>query len=157
MPVPTSFIEAFSTEAIVVEIQSDAKRDIVGELVSAAVKGGVLPKGRKEQAVDLLMAREDRGSTGLGRGIAIPHAKIPGLRKQCGVMARSTEGVDFKAVDGEPVYALVMMISPESREDEHLHALRWISGMARDPDFTSFIRQATTAEQIYDVLVERSG
>ncbi len=157
MPAPTSFLDWFSTDAFVVEIQSTAKRDIINEVVMAGVKGGVLPKGRREQAVNLLMAREERGSTGLGRGIAIPHAKIPGLRKQCGLVARSTDGVDFKSVDGEPVHVLVMIISPESRGDEHLHALRWISGMARDPDFTSFIRQATTAEQIYDVLVERSG
>lgn len=150
-------IEMFSLEAIVAELEGQSKSDVLTEMVGAAVDSGVLPRTRKAQVLAALEAREERGSTGLGRGIAIPHAKIPGLRRHAGVVARSTHGIDYRAIDGERVHVLVMLISPESRPEEHLRALKWISGLARDPDFTSFIRQARTAQDILDVLHERAG
>lgn len=157
MSSPDSMVEIFSLEAIVAELEGQTKAVVLSEMVGAAVAGGLLPRTRKSQVLAALDAREERGSTGLGRGIAIPHAKIPGLRRHAGVVARSTAGVEYRAIDGEPVHVLVMLISPESRHDEHLRALKWISGLARDHDFTSFIRQARTAQDILDVIRERAG
>ena len=117
----------------------------------------MLPRTRRTQVLEALLEREKRGSTGLGRGIAIPHAKIAGLRAHAGLVARSGAGLDFRAVDGERVHVLVMLISPDTRQEEHLATLRWVSLMARDPDFVSFIRQARTAEDIFEVLRERAG
>jgi mannitol/fructose-specific phosphotransferase system IIA component (Ntr-type) len=149
-------MDMFSLKAMVVELQARTKSEALDEMVGVAVKGGLLPKTRRAQAIEALAARESRGSTGFGRGIAIPHAKIGGLRKHAGVVARSVEGFDFRAIDGEPVHVLVMLISPESRTEDHLEALRWLSLVARDPDFTSFIRQARTAEDMLVVLQERA-
>ena len=157
MTSPGSMVEIFSLEAIVAELEAQTKAAVLSEMAGAAVTGGLLPRTRKSQVVAALEAREERGSTGLGRGIAIPHAKIPGLRRHAGVVARSSGGIEYRAIDGEPVHVLVMLISPESRHDEHLRALKWISGLARDPDFTSFIRQARTAQEILDVIHERAG
>ena len=154
---PDSMQELFSLEAIVSELEGQTKAAVLAEMVGAAVTGGLLPRARRVQVVAALEAREERGSTGLGRGIAIPHAKIPGLRRHAGVVARSTGGVDYRAIDGEPVHVLVMLVSPDARPEEHLRALKWISGLARDPDFTSFIRQARTAQDILDVIHERAG
>lgn len=149
--------EMFSAEAMVHELAGRSKPEVIEEMVKAAVRGGVLPKGRVTEVIEAITTREDRGSTGMGRGIAIPHAKISGLRKPAGVVARSSGGIDFKAVDGEPVTVLVMLISPENKPDEHLAMLRWVSTMARDPDFASFIRQARNPDDMLDVLVERAG
>ena len=157
MSAPTSLLEMFSIESVLPDLDSRGKPDAIREMVQCAVKGGRLPRTRLQQAVDAILAREERGSTGLGKSIAIPHAKLPGLRKHAGVIARSVDGLDFRAVDGEPVYVLVMMISPESRSQEHLDSLKWVSALARDPDFCSFIRQARSAEQIFEVLQERAG
>jgi len=156
MPAPESIMDMFSVKAMVTELKSRSKSDALAEMVGAAVTGGLLPKTRRGQAIEALQARESRGSTGFGRGIAIPHAKIGGLRKHAGVVACSVDGVDFRAVDGEPVHVMVMLISPESRTEDHLATLRWLSLLARDPDFTSFIRQARTPEDILDVLQERA-
>ena len=150
-------LEIFSVEAVLSDLEANDKPGVVREMVQCAVKGGLLPKTRLQQAVDAILAREERGSTGLGKSIAIPHAKLPGLRKHAGVLARSAEGLDFRAVDGEPVYVLVMLISPENRAQEHLESLKWVSRLARDPDFCSFIRQARTREEIFEVLQERAG
>lgn len=155
MPSPVSGL--FSPEAIVPELRGTTRDEILDEMVRAAVAAGVLPRARKAQVLEALLQREQRGSTGLGRGIAIPHAKIAGLRAHAGVVARSPAGVDFRAVDGERVHVLVMLISPDARQEEHLATLRWVSLMARDPDFCSFIRQARSAAEIYEVLRERSG
>jgi mannitol/fructose-specific phosphotransferase system IIA component (Ntr-type) len=157
MPAPASFGSMFSLPGILPDLRARSKAEALQEIVSVAVAAGVLPKGRRAEAIQALEAREERGSTGLGRGIAIPHAKIPGLRKHAGFVARSVPGVEFRAVDGEPVHVLVMLISPESRPEEHLAMLRWISQTARDPDFTSFIRQARTAQDILDVILERGA
>ncbi|HZM00404.1 MAG TPA: PTS sugar transporter subunit IIA [Planctomycetota bacterium] len=157
MNAPESLVELFSLEAIVAELEGQTKPAVLAEMVGAAVSGGLLPRTRRAQVVAALEAREERGSTGLGRGIAIPHAKIPGLRRHAGVVARSTPGIEFRAIDGEPVHVLVMLISPETRPEEHLRALKWISGLARDQDFTSFIRQARTPQDILDVIHERAG
>jgi len=157
MPAPASFSGMFSIEGICPDLVAQSKAEALLELVGLAVSSGALPKARKAEVLAALEAREERGTTGLGRGIAIPHAKIPGLRKHAGLIARSVAGLDFRAIDGEPVHVMVMLISPESRSDEHLELLRFISRVARDPDFTSFIRQAHTAQEILDVILERGA
>ncbi len=149
--------EMFAPEAMVHELQGGSKVEVIEEMVKAAARGGVLPKGRVAEVIEAITTREERGSTGMGRGVAIPHAKIAGLRKQAGVIGRAPAGVDFKAVDGEPVSVIVMLISPESRSEQHLAMLKWVSTLARDPDFASFIRQSGSAEAMLEVLVERAG
>ncbi len=156
MEIPATCLEFFSPEAVITDIQGRTKKDILTELLTVAVKGGILPKGRKSQALESLMEREARGSTGVGRGMAIPHAKISGLRRHAGILARSVEGVDFQAVDGEPVHVFVMLISPDKCPEEHLAFLRWVSTLAREADFSSFVRQARSEEEIFDVLRERA-
>lgn len=139
-----------------IDLAADTKQAALEAMVRQAIEAKVLPKTRRDQAVEALMERENRGSTALGGGVAIPHAKIPGLQKIAGLVARSVDGVEYRAIDGEPVHVFVMLISPESKADEHLSTLRWISGAARDPDFQSFIRQANTAADILEVLRERA-
>jgi mannitol/fructose-specific phosphotransferase system IIA component (Ntr-type) len=155
MPAPVT--DLFSPKAVIPDLQATGRDEALEEMVKVAVAAGVLPRTRRQQVLDALLEREKRGSTGLGRGIAIPHAKIAGLRQHAGLVARSREGLDFRAVDGERVHVLVMLISPDARQDEHLATLRWVSLMARDPDFVSFIRQARSAEDIFEVLRERAG
>jgi mannitol/fructose-specific phosphotransferase system IIA component (Ntr-type) len=157
MTAPESVAELFSIKSILTDLTGQTKVDVLAEMVAFAAAGGALPKARKAQALAALSEREERGSTALGRGIAIPHAKIPGLRRHVGVVARTRTGVDFRSIDGEPVHVLVMLVSPESRLDEHLATLRWLSRIVRDGDFVSFIRQASSAQDILDVLHERAG
>lgn len=155
MPSPVAGL--FTPKAVIADLAATSRDEALAEMVKVAAAAGVLPRTRRAQVLEALLERERRGSTGLGRGIAIPHAKIAGLRQHAGLVARSREGLDYRAVDGERVHVLVMLISPDSRQEEHLATLRWVSIMARDPDFSSFIRQAKTAEEIFEVLRERAG
>ena len=152
-----SILEIFTEKSVLPELSGSTKPEVLEEMVRGAVNAGVLPKGRRSQVLEALLEREQRGSTGLGRGIAVPHAKIEGLRQHSGFVARSSTGIDFRSIDGEPVHVLIMLVSPESRIEEHLQLLRWVSTVARDPDVPSFIRQARSAADIAEVLRERAG
>ena len=116
------FVEIFTPEGILLDVRGGSKREVVEQMIDHAAMNGVLPRRRRDEVVDSILGREKRGSTGLGGGVAIPHAKISGLRKPTALVGRSVEGVDLRAVDGEPVYVLVMLISPESHADEHLRS-----------------------------------
>ena len=149
-------IHQFTAEGVLLDVQGDTKEEVLEALVDHAVAAKLLPKARKELLLELLIERENRGSTGVGKGVAVPHARIKGLKKALAVTARSAQGVDFRAIDGEPVHALIMLVSPENQSDSHLATLRWLSLHARDPDFVSFIRQARSADDVLEVLLERA-
>ncbi|MFT7465136.1 MAG: mannitol/fructose-specific phosphotransferase system IIA component (Ntr-type) [Pseudohongiellaceae bacterium] len=156
MTSPAPMADCFSSEAVILDLVADTKEAALEAMVRQAVEAKVLPRTRRDQAIEALLAREERGTTAMGGSVAMPHAKIGGLQRVAGLVARSVKGVEFRAVDGEPVHVFVMLISPESKADEHLATLRWISSAARDPDFQSFIRQSETAEDVLDVLRERA-
>jgi mannitol/fructose-specific phosphotransferase system IIA component (Ntr-type) len=156
MSAPAPLLEVFTLESVLLELPNGSKDEILDSLVSHAISCKSLPRGRKEQVLEVLVERESRGSTAFGKGVAVPHARIKGLKKAAGIVARSSNGVDFRSIDGEPVHAFLVLISPENRSDDHLATLRWISKAVRDPDFVSFIRQAQTAEAVLDVLQERA-
>jgi len=156
MSAPTPCLDVFRLESILLDLPTGSKDEILASLVDHAIRSKGLPRTRRDEVLDHLVEREARGSTAIGKGLAIPHARIEGLKKGTGIVARSIEGVDFRAVDGEPVYAFVLLISPDHRADEHLATLRWISKVARDPDFLSFIRQARRPEDVLEVLRERA-
>lgn len=156
MTSPAPIVETFTEESIVLDLEVGSKRDVLDAMVRQLVACKTLPRTRKDQVLDTLVEREERGTTAFGKGIAMPHAKISGLKRTAGLLARCPEGLDFRAIDGEPVYVIIMLVSPESRSDEHLATLRWVSSMSRDPDFLSFIRQAQTAQDVMEVLQERA-
>ena len=156
MAAPVPLLDTFTTANVLLDLGEGSKAQVLEAMVDHAVAAKALPKARKPQVLDALVAREERASTAFGGGMAMPHCKIDGLKKTAGVIARSVEGVEFKSVDGEPVHVFILLISPESRSEEHLATLQWISQAARDPDFQSFIRQARSAEDVIEVLQERA-
>lgn len=149
-------LDVFGPEGVILGLESDTKVDALAEMVSHAVKAKCLPSARRDEVLTILHEREDRGSTAFGGGMAVPHARVPRLRKPFGVVARSISGIDFRSVDGEPVHVFVMLVSPENRSDEHLATLRWISLAARHPDFQSFILQAGSPDDVLEVLREQA-
>ena len=105
-----SLDEVFREECVILELQADVKQAALEEMVAHAVSSKLLPPARREQVLEILLEREARGSTAFGGGIAMPHARVPKLRRSCGVIARAPGGVDFRAVDGEDVHVLVMLV-----------------------------------------------
>ena len=135
-------------------LKAGSKKQALQELSAIAATETAL----KERAVlDLLLARERLGSTGVGAGVAIPHAKLAGLSKPSGLFARLREPIEFDAVDGRPVDLIFLLLAPESAGSDHLKALALVSRLLRDERVCAGLRGADSAEALYAVLTGASG
>ena len=100
------------------------------------------------------MKREELGSTGIGRGVAVPHTKHPSVDRLIGTVSVSPTGVDFASLDGETVNLFFLLISPPDRPGDHLRALENISRQLRDDTFCRFLKQAKSPQDIALLLDE---
>jgi PTS system fructose-specific IIA component/PTS system nitrogen regulatory IIA component len=148
------FADFVSNAAIRPDITSEFKEEVIREMAASLVESGDLPESELESIVKAILKREELGSTGIGRGIAVPHTKHPSVEKLVGTVAVSAEGVDFKSLDGEKVQLFFLLISPPDRPGDHLRALENISRQLRDDTFCRFLKQAKTAEDITQLLEE---
>lgn len=108
--------------------------------------------GDKKSLVKGLLDREKLGSTGIGQGIAIPHAKTDKVHDIVAVMGISRKGVDFDALDGEPVYIFFLLVAPRESAGPHLKALAQISRLLRDNYFCELLRKAKDEKEVYEIL-----
>jgi mannitol/fructose-specific phosphotransferase system IIA component (Ntr-type) len=148
------FCDFVKPEAIRAEITSQDKEGVVRELVGSLVSAGMLDAESKASIVEAIMKREELGSTGIGRGIAVPHTKHPSVERLVGTVGVSQEGVDFKSLDGEKVQLFFLLVSPPDRPGDHLRALENISRQLRDDTFCRFLKQSKTSEDIQQLLEE---
>ena len=107
-----------------------------------------------ESIVEAILKREELGSTGIGRGVAVPHTKHPSIDKLIGTVAISEHGVNFDSLDGEKVHLLFLLVSPPDRPGDHLRALENISRQLRDDTFCRFLKQSKKPEDVWQLLEE---
>ncbi len=148
------FSDFVRTEAINAELTSTDKEGVVREMIAGMVSKGLLEDNEQESIVAAILKREELGSTGIGRGIAVPHTKHSSVDKPVGTVGVSHQGVDFQSLDGEPVQLLFMLISPPDQPSEHLRALENISKQLQDETFCRFLKQSKTADDIKQILQE---
>jgi mannitol/fructose-specific phosphotransferase system IIA component (Ntr-type) len=139
-------------DAVVPEVAATNKEGVVRELVESLRAAGYFKGADPEDLVRAILKREQIASTGIGRGVAIPHAKHNSAERLIGTIALSKGGVPFESVDGEPVHIFVLLISPQDKPGDHLRALENISRSLRDDGFVRKLRQSTTREMIWNVL-----
>ena len=101
-----------------------------------------------------MIKREERGSTGFGHGVAVPHVKHTSIEKMAVAIGVSQHGIDFNALDKQPVYSVFLLLSPEHRPEDHLDAMEAIFGNLSQPTFRRFLRQATSVQDILTLLEE---
>ena len=140
--------------AIALRLGADSKRQALSAL--AGVAGRALHLGPAEVLAGLL-AREAEGSTGVGHGVALPHARIPGLAGMRAVFVRLETPVPFDGVDGQPVDLLLALFAPEGSGVEHLHALARVSRALRRSELRQQLRQARTVDSIYALLAQETS
>lgn len=149
------FADFVCTAAIRPQLQSDDKNSVIIELVDSLVEAGQITAEDKSEIVDAVMKREDLGSTGIGRGVAVPHTKHPVVDKLVGTVGVSSNGIDFNSLDGENVQLFFLLVSPPDRPGDHLRALENITRHLRENEmFLKFLKQSKTADDIQQLLEE---
>jgi nitrogen PTS system EIIA component len=142
------------TEAITPELAASDRDGVIRELVGALSNAGALPAEAVDEVVAALIKREQNGSTGFGKGVAVPHVKHAKVKKMAGTVGRSANGIDFAALDHQPVYSVFLLLSPDNQPQQHLHAMNIVFSNLQKDMFRRFLRQAATREAISDLLDE---
>ncbi len=148
------FSDFIVKDAITPELAEHERDGVLKELVTALASAGALPKTAVEEVVSALIKREKNGSTGFGKGVAVPHVKHAKVKKMVGTIGRSVAGIDFAALDHQPVYSVVLLLSPENQPQQHLQAMNIIFTNLQKDTFRKFMRQSATQQAIAELLDE---
>ena len=146
--------ESVAPGAIVASLKSTDRDGVIGELVDALVACGAAEKSQRGDLIAKVVERERRGSTGFGRGVAVPHVKHKGVKKMSASLGVSPRGVDFASLDKQPVYSVFLLLSPEDKPEEHLQAMEVIFRSLSKDAFRRSLRQAGSATDISTLLSE---
>jgi PTS system fructose-specific IIA component/PTS system nitrogen regulatory IIA component len=136
------------------QLVAEDKESVIRELVEALSEVGRVSEQDSEDIVRAIIKREELGSTGIGRGIAVPHTKHASVDRLVGTVGISPEGVDFDSLDAEKVQLFFLLVSPPDRPSDHLRALEHISRQLRDDVFCRFLKQSKSREDISQLLEE---
>lgn len=142
-------------EAVVLDLSPGPKREVLAQMARALAEA--VPDLETERLLQVLLEREELQSTGIGEGVAIPHGKLPGLDRLLASFARSKEGVDFEAVDGQPTCLFFLLVVPEHSGGQHLKALARISRFFRDASFRKRLMEASSAEEVFQAIGEEDA
>ncbi|WP_378947347.1 PTS sugar transporter subunit IIA [Mesorhizobium sp. ANAO-SY3R2] len=141
--------DVIAVEDVILDLRPEGKTRLLKELAVHAAGRTGCPAA---EITSVLAARERLGSTGLGMGVAIPHAKMRALQRPFGAFVRLGTPCPFEAIDGQDVDLVVLLLLPEASPQEHLNVLARIARLLRDPDAVARLRQAADAVTIHQVL-----
>jgi len=148
------FADFVNVQAIRAELSAVDKPTVIDELVQALVDANAIRDEDKDSIIRAIMKREELGSTGIGRGVAVPHTKHPSVDHLVGTVGVSADGVDFNSLDGEKVQLFFLLVSPPDRPGDHLRALENISRQLRDETFCRFLKQSKSTGDVQQLLEE---
>jgi len=129
-------------DAVLMHSESGSKAAIIAEILES------LASVDSDQAMAVIMEREKLGSTGIGHGVAIPHGRLPELDAPLTALIRHHDGIDFDAIDGQPVHIIVLLLAPMHEDRSHLNLLAGLARSLQQESVRQAIMQATTAEEV---------
>lgn len=141
-------------QAIVPQLKATTRDEAIKELVEALAAAGAVAKKNVDEIVKAVINRETQATTGIGKGVALPHRKIDCVKKPVGTIGRSSDGIDFGALDSKPVYSVILLLSNPDDPDEHLRAMETIFKHVQRDIFRKFLRQSETSEAIIELIAE---
>jgi len=145
-------MDFLSKKAIVTDIKSTRKEDVIKEMVDHLIEAGDVEKRNRNKLIEALMFREALGSTAIGQGIAIPHAKCDCVDKLVASFGLSKKGVDFDSLDGELAYIFFLLVAPQDSAGPHLKALARISRLLKDKYFRDTLRTCTDEKSVVKII-----
>ena len=145
-------IDILDPAAIIPDMRATSKPEALQEL--AGVVAGLHPEIDRTRLVEVLLDREELGSTAVGEGIAIPHGKFPGMTNVIATFGRSMRGIDFDSLDGSPTRLFFLLVAPESSAGVHLKALARISRLLKNKSFRDRIFAGTTCDALFATIKE---
>ena len=148
------FVDFVCFDATIPELKTGGRDGVIAELVASLDKAGRLGKGSCQEIVKVVIKREKEASTGMGKGIAVPHVKHQAVKDVVAAIGQSSAGIDFSALDKQLVYSVILIISPMDNPDKHLQVMENIFKRLQQEKFRKFLRQSQTAEQIEYLLRE---
>lgn len=148
-------MDFLNKKAITTNLKSTDKEGAIRELVDLLAKADEIKN--KEELIRSLLTRESLGSTGIGQGIGIPHAKSQNVKNLVAAFGLSQKGVSFDSLDGEPVYIFFLLIAPEESAGPHLKALARISRMLKDRYFRELLKKAKDEKEILRIIQEEDA
>lgn len=143
--------ELLDRGAISLRVRAANKKKALGVIAEIAARNFGLETG---EVLDALLEREAAGSTGVGHGVAVPHARLDGLERMRGVFVRLEQPVEFESVDDQPVDLLFVLLAPKNAGADHLRALARVSRVMRQGDLREQLRKARTADAVHVLLVQ---
>lgn len=145
-------MDFLSKKAIIVDVKATKKEDALKELVDALINAGEIEKRCRNKLIDALTAREALGSTAIGQGIAIPHAKSDCVVKLVAAFGLSKKGIEFDSLDGELAYILFLLVAPQDSAGPHLKALARISRLLKDKYFRDNLRACMDDKSVIKLI-----
>ncbi|HHH76300.1 MAG TPA: PTS sugar transporter subunit IIA [Phycisphaerae bacterium] len=142
------------TDAIVPKLKATTRDEAITELVEALAASGAIAKSSTASIAKAILEREAQATTGIGKGVALPHARLKNIKKPIGTIGCSPEGIDFSALDGKSAYSIILLLSGPDNPDEHLQAMEAIFKQVQRDMFRKFLRQSETSEAIIDLIHE---
>jgi PTS system nitrogen regulatory IIA component len=148
-------MDILARDAVILDLGVQTKREVLAEMANALAK--VEPQIEADRLLEVLLEREALQSTGIGEGVAIPHGKMVGLDRLVASFARSHEGVDFEAIDGQRTHHFFLLVVPEHSGGQYLKALARISRFFRDPTFRQRLSEVESLEDLIHAIEEEDA
>jgi mannitol/fructose-specific phosphotransferase system IIA component (Ntr-type) len=148
------FADFVCFDALVEKLKASDRDGVIAELVCTLDGAGRLGKENRQEIIKAVIKRENEASTGMGKGIAVPHVKHAAVKDVVATIGKSIVGIDFRALDKQPVYSVMLLISPVNNPDRHLQAMETVFRHLQQDRFRRFLRQAQTVYNIKDLLHE---
>ena len=142
--------DLLSPDLMIMDLKATTQEEAIKEMSNLEVKQGVV--NNEEEFIKSIWAREKESTTGIGEGIAMPHARNKYINRAAVLFAKSPKGIDYKALDGQPVHLFFMITAPAGADNTHLQALAKLSSLLINPDVVNALKAATTPEEVIDIF-----
>lgn len=141
--------------ATIAQVKARDKESVIAELLETLVKAKAVKKKDHKRVLKQILEREKQGTTGIGKGLAVPHIKnTKYVGRMVGVFGRCVEGIEFGAIDGAVCRLFFLILTPQESDNKHLEALKKVAGLARDTDFCRFMVEARDLKEVVELLEE---